>query len=255
MISIATYNLNGIRAAIKKGFKEWLVESFIDIICLQEIKASEDTAPIQEFESLGYHTYWNYAEKKGYSGVAVISKIKPDSVRIGCGIDKYDREGRILSLDFGDWTLINTYFPSGTTGEDRHQFKMGFLQDFQQWINDIMKTRDKIILVGDYNIVHTKLDIHNPDRKDNPSGYRPDERAWMDNWMNGGFIDAFRHKNPETRAFSWWSQRAGSRSKNLGWRIDYHTVSNNIADKILESYHLPDIVHSDHCPVIVNYDL
>ena len=255
MLSIVTYNLNGIRAAIKKGLLDWINDSQFDIICLQEIKVAAEDRPQMDIEALGYSTYRNHAEKKGYSGVAILSKQKPDAVRLGCGIEKYDREGRILSLDFGDWTLINAYIPSGTSGEERHNFKMEFLKDFQVWIEELKKTRKKIILVGDYNIVHTRLDIHNPDRKDNPSGYRPEERKWMDEWMDNGFVDAFRYKNPETKAFSWWSQRAGSRGKNLGWRIDYQSVTSNLSDKIIESYHLPDVVHSDHAPVVVKYDL
>ena len=255
MLKIASYNLNGIRSALQKNFAEWLTSSDIDIICIQETKVSDAHAPIQELEALGFHSYWHFAERKGYSGVAILTKIKPLSERIGCGIPKYDREGRIISLDFGGWTLMNCYFPSGSSGEERHDFKMEFLNDFLPWINKFKKTHPNLIVVGDYNIVHGRLDIHNPDRKDNPSGYRPEERAWMDQWFESGFTDAFRFKNPEAKEYSWWSFRAGSRSKNLGWRIDYQSVSDGLKDKIVEAYHLPDVKHADHCPVVVKYDL
>lgn len=255
MLKIATYNVNGIRSAIQKNLAEWIQSSNLDIICFQETKVSAPDAPIDQLESLGYHSFWAFADKKGYSGVATLCKQKPDAVRIGCGIPKYDAEGRILSLDFGDLTIINAYFPSGSSGDDRQAFKMEFLDDFYNWIQDLQKSRSKIILVGDYNIVHTGLDIHNPDRKDNPSGYKPEERAWMDKWFDLGFVDAFRLLNPTTKEYSWWSFRAGSRSKNLGWRIDYQSASQNLKSSIVASRQLIDVKQSDHCPVEVHYDL
>ena len=252
---IISYNVNGIRAAIKKGFIDFLKENDFDIICLQETKAMKEQVPVVLLEELGYTHHWNSAEKKGYSGVATFSKQKPDNVVLGCGIEKYDREGRIIRTDFGDWTLLNCYFPSGSSGEVRHDFKMDFLNDFYKWVNQLKKEREKLIVVGDYNIVHTELDIHNPKRKDNPSGYRPEEREWMTKWLNNGFTDAFRKINPEERQYSWWSYRAGSRGKDKGWRIDYQSVSNNMSDKIINAYQIKDAVHSDHCPVYLEIDI
>ena len=170
-------------------------------------------------------------------------------------MDIYDNEGRILRTDFGDWTLLNCYFPSGSSGEVRHEFKMKFLKDFRKWVDKLRKERPKLIIVGDYNIVHTELDIHNPTRKDNPSGYRPEERKWMTQWFKSGFSDAFRQMNPELRQYSWWSYRAASRAKDKGWRIDYQSVPNNMATKIKQAYQMKDVVHSDHCPVFLEIEV
>ena len=254
-LKIISYNVNGIRAAIKKGWTDWVKENDFDMICVQETKANPSQVPAAIFEEMGYHHHWHSAEKKGYSGVATFSKVKPTKVVEGCGIEKYDREGRIIRTDFGDWTLLNCYFPSGSSGEERHEFKMDFLDDFQKWIKKLKKERERLIIVGDYNIVHTELDIHNPKRKDNPSGYRPAERQWMSKWFSNGFTDAFRQMNPELRQYSWWSYRAGARQKDKGWRIDYQSVSSNMSDKIKASYQMKDVKHSDHCPVFLEIDI
>ena len=254
-IKIASYNVNGIRAAIKKGLVEWLKDRKFDIVCFQETKAQADQIDPTIFEELGYHLYWHSAEKKGYSGVATFSKIEPSAVHIGCGIEKYDREGRILRTDFDNWSLLNCYFPSGSSGEERHGFKMEFLKDLGPWFDSLKAERPNLIVLGDYNIVHQEMDIHNPKRKDNPSGYRPDERTWLDNYFNNGFIDAFRYCEPEKIEFSWWSYRAGARKNNKGWRIDYQAVGESLKAKINDAYHDHEAVHSDHCPVVVSYDL
>ncbi|MBK9149537.1 MAG: exodeoxyribonuclease III [Saprospiraceae bacterium] len=252
MLRIASYNINGFRSAVNAGFYEWLADQPYDIICFQETKSNKDQVDTGEVDNLGFHHYWHSAEKKGYSGVATFSKIEPDDVVEGMGNEIYDREGRILRTDFGDITLLNCYFPSGSSGEDRHEFKMQFLHDFRPYILDLKKSRPNLIIAGDYNIVHTRMDIHNPDRKDNPSGYRPDERAWLDAWFNEmGFTDAFRYKNPESIEFSWWSFRAGSKKKNLGWRIDYISVTDGLKNKIRSAGHRPEVLFSDHCPVEV----
>lgn len=255
MISIVSYNVNGIRSAISKSFWEWMQQEQPDIICLQETKALPSDVPILELEALGYRHFWHSAEKKGYSGVATFTKREPDNIVVGCGIDRYDREGRILRTDFGDWSLLNCYFPSGTTGEDRQAFKMGFLDDFYRWIEELKKERPKMIVVGDYNIAHREIDIHDPKGNKKSSGFLPEERAWMTKWFDNGFTDAFRYKYPELVEYSWWSFRAGSRSKNKGWRIDYQSVTNNLKDKIADVRQLTSIVHSDHCPVWMRIDL
>ncbi len=255
MISIVSYNVNGIRSAISKSFWEWMQQEQPDIICLQETKALPSDVPILELEALGYRHFWHSAEKKGYSGVATFTKREPDNIVVGCGIDRYDREGRILRTDFGDWSLLNCYFPSGTTGEDRQAFKMGFLDDFYRWIEELKKERPRMIVVGDYNIAHREIDIHDPKGNKKSSGFLPEERAWMTKWFENGFTDAFRYKYPELVEYSWWSFRAGSRNKNKGWRIDYQSVTNNLKDKIADVRQLTSIVHSDHCPVWMRIDL
>jgi exodeoxyribonuclease III len=254
-LNIISYNVNGIRSALSKGLAEWLAENGPDILCIQETKASPDQVGLLEIEALGYHHYWHSAEKKGYSGVATFSKIKPDKVVEGCGEPRFDSEGRILRTDFGDWTLLNCYFPSGTTGEVRQAVKMEFLDFFYDWVNDLHKERPNLIIVGDYNIAHTAIDIHDPVGNKKSSGFLPEERAWMTKWFANGFTDAFRHKHPDKVEYSWWSFRAGSRGKNKGWRIDYHSVSDNLRDRLLDAGHYNDAVHSDHCPVWMIIDL
>jgi len=253
--SIISYNINGIRAGLKKGLADWVQEVAPDIVCLQETKAHPEQVKEREvFTHLGYHQHWYSAEKKGYSGVAVFTKHKPVKVIEGCGIAKYDDEGRILHLDYEDWTLLNCYFPSGTTGEVRQDFKMEFLADFQRWVDELRKERPRLIVVGDYNIAHTEMDIHDPVRNKKTSGFLPEERAWLTEWFNSGFTDAFRFLNPDKVEYSWWSYRAQARSKNKGWRLDYQSISDNMQEKILEAYQMTDAVHSDHCPVYVKMD-
>ena len=254
--TIVSYNINGIRAALKKGLVDWLKAGDIDILCVQETKAMpEQVKERMLFEELGYQQYWFSAEKKGYSGVAIFSRIKPSQITTGCGIPAYDQEGRIIRADFGDWTLLNCYFPSGTSGELRQAFKMGFLDDFKQWVNELRKERPKLIIVGDYNIAHQEIDIHDPVRNKKNSGFLPEERAWMTDWFNDGFTDAFRHLNPEKIEYSWWSYRAQARARNKGWRIDYQSVSDNMKDQLLQAYQMTDAVHSDHCPVLLKIQL
>lgn len=252
-MKIVSYNVNGIRAAIKKGLVEWIAENDFDIICIQETKASPEQVDMTAFHDLGYKDYWHTAQKKGYSGVLVLTRIKPSIVKEGFDIDKYDAEGRIIRVDFGDWTLLNCYFPSGTSGDERQAFKYEFLDDIYSWIADLKKHRSKIILVGDYNIAHEAIDIHNP--KSKSSGFLPDERAWMTKWFENGFTDSYRFLNPEKIEYSWWSYRAGARAKNKGWRIDYQSVTDNLKDQLKAAHHISDAKHSDHCPVFLDIDL
>ncbi len=254
-ISIISYNVNGIRAAINKSFDQWLAEENPDIICLQESKAQPEQVDFAFAEKLGYHHYWHSAEKKGYSGVVTLSKVQPDRVVEGCGIEKYDQEGRIIRTDFGDWTLLNCYFPSGTTGDIRQQVKYEFLDDFFYWVEELKKERSKLIVVGDYNIAHTENDIHSPKTNQNSSGFLPEERAWMTKWFGNGFTDAFRQVHPEKTEYSWWSYRANARANNKGWRIDYQSVTNNLKEKVIDVRHLGEVKHSDHCPVWMKIDL
>ncbi|HET6243268.1 MAG: exodeoxyribonuclease III [Bacteroidetes bacterium] len=254
MPKIISYNVNGIRAAINKGWLDWLKSVNPDIVCLQEIKASPSQFDLEPFIKLGYHCFWNPAIKKGYSGVAILSKIQPSHVEIGCGIDKYDCEGRVLRTDFGDVSVLSVYMPSGSSGDLRQAFKMEWLEDFSEYIEKLKITRPKLIICGDYNICHKHIDIHNPKSNAKTSGFLPEERAWFDGFINSGFLDSFRHFNTDAHQYTWWSYRANARVKNLGWRIDYHLVTENLKDKLKSSYILPDAIHSDHCPVMVEMD-
>lgn len=254
MPRIITYNVNGIRAAMGKGLIDWMRAAKPDILCVQEIKASPEQVGVFEFEELGYHHYWYPAQKKGYSGVAIFSKEKPDKVTYGCGIKAYDDEGRFIRADYGDISVASIYHPSGSSGDDRQAFKMKWLSDFHAYVDELKKTRPKLILSGDYNICHKAIDIHNPKSNANTSGFLPEEREWFDKFVESGYMDTFRHFNQEPHQYSWWSYRAGSRGKNLGWRIDYNMVTENMVDKLQRSVILPEAMHSDHCPVSLDID-
>ncbi len=249
---IISYNVNGIRAAIKKGFIDWLKTNPADIICLQEIKATQGDVNVKELEALGFHHHWYSAQKKGYSGVAVFSKIKPDNVTYGHGHVASDDEGRILQVDFGDIHLINAYFPSGTSGDERQSFKYQWLEYFFTWVNKIKEQYPKIVLVGDYNIAHQEIDIHDPKGNKNSSGFLPDERAWMTKFLGSGWIDTFREFHPEPHRYSWWSQRFPTvRLNNKGWRIDYIAVTEPLKKQLVNADIFHDVKHSDHCPIYV----
>jgi exodeoxyribonuclease III len=254
-MKIITYNVNGIRAAMNKGLVDWLKASNADVLCLQEIKATPDQVDVAQFENLGYYLYWYPAQKKGYSGVAIFSKIKPNHVEYGCGIDAYDFEGRMIRADFDNCSVLCAYHPSGSSGDERQVFKMKWLADFQKYINTLKQTVPNLILVGDYNICHKAIDIHNPKSNANTSGFLPEERDWLEQFIQSGFTDSFRLFNEEPHQYSWWSYRAGARSKNLGWRIDYNLVANHLTNKLTRSVILPDAMHSDHCPVLVEIDV
>jgi len=254
MPRIITYNVNGIRAAMSKGLLEWMRATDPDILCVQEIKASPEQVGVFEFEEMGYHHYWYPAQKKGYSGVAIFSKLKPDNVVYGCGIPEYDAEGRVIRADFGDVSVLSVYHPSGSSGDERQSFKMKWLDDFTHYIQQLREERNKLIISGDYNICHKPIDIHNPKANANTSGFLPEEREWFDRFVNLGYIDSFRQFNSEPHQYSWWSYRAGARGKNLGWRIDYNMVTTNLQDKLQRSVILNQAMHSDHCPVLLELD-
>jgi exodeoxyribonuclease-3 len=250
-MKIVTYNVNGIRAAMSKGLIEWIKQVNPDVLCVQEIKANPEQVGVFEFEELGYHHYWYPAQKKGYSGVAIFSKTKPNNVSYGCGIKEYDDEGRILRADFENVSVMSVYHPSGSSGDLRQEFKMKWLSDFQNYIHELQKVHPKLVLSGDFNICHKPIDIHNPKSNANTSGFLPEEREWMEQFINSGFIDSFRHFNNEPHQYSWWSYRAGARAKNLGWRIDYNLTTENLKQHLKNSIIMPDAMHSDHCPVLL----
>lgn len=247
-MKIITYNVNGIRSALSKGLITWIMREKPDVLCLQETKAQPDQIPVDELQALGYHCHWFSAEKKGYSGVGLLSLKQPDNVVYGMGIDQYDTEGRLIRADFGNLTVISAYHPSGTTGEFRQSFKMEWLEDFYDYAHNLLEIRPNLILSGDYNICHRAIDIHDPIRNATNSGFLPEEREWMEDFLNSGFTDTFRYFNKNPHNYTWWSYRAGARTRNLGWRIDYNMVSNSLRSKLLGAWISSGAIHSDHCP-------
>ena len=247
-MKIISYNVNGIRAAIKKGFLEWLKAANPDIICIQETKANKEQVPSEGFDLAGYpYQYWFSAQKKGYSGVAIFCKEKPNHIAYGTGIETMDFEGRNLRVDFDNVSVMSMYLPSGTN-QARLDFKFNYMKQIQDYLINLKKEIPKLIVCGDYNICHEAIDIHNPKMK-GVSGFLPEEREWIGTFIDNGFIDSFRHLNKEPHHYSWWSYRANSRANNKGWRIDYNMVSAPLKENISRAFILPDAKHSDHCPI------
>lgn len=252
---IISYNVNGIRSAITKGLLEWLQTEPADIVCFQELKAARESIPTESFEALGFETYWFPAQKKGYSGVGVITKRTPIKVTYGNTYEQSDFEGRVIQLEFEDFILINAYFPSGSSGEERQVYKYQWLDEFYEFISKVQAQGKPLVICGDYNICHKEMDIHNPKNNKDTSGFLPEERAWMDKWFANDMVDTFRVLQPEPHHYSWWSFRANARNNNKGWRIDYISVSKALETKIVEAAIYPDVKQSDHCPVYVNLEL
>lgn len=253
---IISYNVNGIRSAIKKGLLDWLKTNPADIICLQETKAAKDNVDPTLFNALGYEDYWFSAQKKGYSGVAVFTKIKPNHVQYGTGHKVSDDEGRVIQFDVGDTRLVNAYFPSGTSGDERQSFKYVWLDEFNAYLNGLKKKYPKLIVCGDYNIAHKDIDIHDPKGNKNSSGFLPQEREWMTKFLSNGWIDTFREFHTEPHRYSWWSQRFPTvRLNNKGWRIDYINVTEPLKKNLKDAEIFADVKHSDHCPVYVEIEL
>ena len=254
-MNIISYNVNGIRAALKKGFIEWLIAANPDVLCLQETKARPEQLDLSFFEQAGYpYHYWYSAQKKGYSSVAILCKEKPIHIEYGTGIDYMDFEGRNLRVDFEDVSVMSLYLPSGTNPA-RLAYKFTYMDDFQTYINKLKKNVPNLVICGDYNICHAPIDIHDPIRNAKVSGFLPEERFWLDGFIQSGFVDSFRALNNKPYQYSWWSYRANSRANNKGWRIDYAMVSEPLSIKISRAYILPQAFHSDHCPVGVTLDL
>ncbi len=255
MKRILSYNVNGIRAAIGKDFFKWLEQESPDVLCVQETKAQPGQMQEEQFKKMGYSIFTYSAEKKGYSGVAIICKEKPLRVEYGMNNPKYDVEGRVIRADFEGFSVISAYFPSGTTGGPRQDYKMDFLADFYAYLKELRKEHPNLIIAGDYNICRLWIDIHNPEKQQKTSGFLPEEREWFQQFVDDGYVDSFREINEEPHNYSWWSYRAGARAKNKGWRIDYHMVTAPLKAKIKDAGILPNVVHSDHCPVWVEMDL
>lgn len=250
-MKIISYNVNGIRAALKKGFLDWLEAANPDILCLQETKAHKEQLDTSVFEALGYnYHYWFSAEKKGYSSVAILCKTEPKHVEYGTGIESMDFEGRNIRVDYEEFSVMSLYLPSGTN-EARLDFKLNYMDEFLDYVTELRKTVPNLVICGDYNICHTEIDIHNPKQNKNTSGFLPVEREWLTKFIDSGFIDSFRLLNKEPHHYSWWSYRANARNNNKGWRIDYHMVTEPLRESIDRAYILPEAKHSDHCPIVL----
>lgn len=252
-MKIASYNVNGIRAALKKGFIDWLTATDPDVICLQEIKAQEDQLDLNVFSEAGYkYNYWFSAQKKGYSGVAILSKTEPNHLEFGTGIESMDFEGRNIRADFDNVSVMSLYLPSGTN-DARLNFKLNYMDEFQDYINSLKKDFPKLVICGDYNICHEAIDIHNPKMK-GVSGFLPEEREWLGNFLDSGLVDTFRYLNPELQKYSWWSYRANARANNKGWRLDYALATKPLQENLKRSVILTEAVHSDHCPILLELE-
>ena len=252
-MKIISYNVNGIRAALKKDFIGWLKSANPDVICLQETKAMKEQLDLEVFEEAGYiYNYWYSAQKKGYSGVAILSKIEPNHVEFGTGIESMDFEGRNIRADFDGVSVMSLYLPSGTNSA-RLSHKFEYMDMFQEYINNLKEEIPNLVICGDYNICHEEIDIHNPKMK-GVSGFLPEEREWLGQFIDSGFTDSFRYLHPENQTFSWWSYRANSRANNKGWRLDYALVSQPLQENIKRAVILTEAVHSDHCPILVEIE-
>lgn len=256
-MKIISYNVNGIRAAMRKGLNEWIDSTQPDVMGLQEIKAQPEQIQdeISTLDQLGYRSFWYPAEKKGYSGVAILSKNEPNHIEYGTGIEYMDKEGRVLRADFDDFSFISVYVPSGTNMEARLDFKMQFCYDFMDYIQTLKKQIPNLIISGDYNICHEAIDIHDPVRNAKISGFLPMEREWLSSYIDKcELIDSFRYFVKEPHHYSWWSYRANARANNKGWRIDYHMVSRPMEHRMKRAAILSEAKHSDHCPILVEID-
>ncbi len=239
---------------MKKGFIDWLIATDPDVICLQEIKAMKEQVDLTLFEAAGYpYNYWFSAQKKGYSGVAILSKTKPDQVVYGTGIDYMDFEGRNIRADFGDISVMSMYLPSGTNLA-RLEYKLTYMANFQKYADALRMTNPNLIVLGDYNVCHKAIDIHDPVRNKNVSGFLPVEREWIGNFIKSGFIDSFRHFNEAPDNYTWWSYRANARVNNKGWRLDYGMVAETLRDRLMRSVILSEAKHSDHCPILLELE-
>ncbi len=255
-MKILSWNVNGLRAAHKKGFLDYLKKESPDVLCLQETKALPSQLPPELLHTPGYHAHWNSALRPGYSGVGVYSKIEPLSVKKGFDIPRFDDEGRVLELEFaGGLVVMGVYFPNGKMNEDRLRYKMDFYEEMLKRLQGLRKKGKKIVVCGDYNTEHKPIDLKHPRENEGTSGFLPQEREWIDRLVAAGFIDTFRVFNNEPEQYSWWDMRTRARERNAGWRIDYHFVSDNLKPALKDAFIRPEILGSDHCPVGVFLEL
>ncbi len=245
-----SWNVNGIRAAARKGFLDWFAAHNPDVVSLQELKAKPEQLDEALKSPSGYHAAWCCAQKPGYSGVAVFTRQKPDLVAVGCGVPEYDAEGRVLRVDLGDLTVVNIYFPHSRRDLSRLDFKMAFCEYILDWLKKLKAERPNLVVCGDYNTAHQDLDLTHYKTNRKNAGFLPVEREWMDRFLAHGFHDVFRERHPdEAGHHTWWSNRKGVREKNVGWRIDYHCVADTLLDRVVDVGHQQEVRGSDHCPV------
>jgi len=251
-MKIYSWNVNGIRAIAKKGFLTWMKNNQADIVCLQESKASPDQLGFELTELENFHSYFAWAERKGYSGVVTYSKKEPCEIKIGLGNEKFDREGRTIITKYKDFTLFNIYFPNGKASPERLAYKMAYYDFLLTHLKELLKTEKNIIICGDVNTAHQEIDLARPKENSQISGFLKEERAWIDKLLDVGFIDSFRALHPDLKdQYSWWSQRSGARQRNVGWRIDYFFISSNLRKKLKKAEIHQDILGSDHCPISI----
>jgi exodeoxyribonuclease-3 len=246
---LLSWNVNGIRSIKSKGFLEWLNNESPDILCLQETKVSPDQLDADLKEPAGYRTYWNQPERKGYAGVAVFTKEKPGEVRYDFGESKIDLEGRAIIAEFPGFTLCNVYFPNGKSGPERLKYKMAFYDVFLEYADGLKDKGGKLVVCGDVNTAHDEIDLARPKENSKVSGFLPEERAWMDKWVAHGYTDTFRHFHKEPGQYSYWDIKTGARARNVGWRIDYFFVSENLLPRVTKAFIMPEVMGSDHCPI------
>lgn len=251
-MKLISWNVNGLRSVHKKNFREWFEKETADIVCLQEIKINADVIAKDEdfYHPAGYHSAWAFADKAGYSGLALYSKREPDEVRTGLGIPKFDSEGRWLEADFGSMTLVNSYWPNSQRDHARLPFKLEFCLAAEKRLQALRKKGREVIICGDFNIAHTEIDLRNPKTNMKNAGFLPEERAWMTNFLDTlEWVDSFRKFEKGPDHYTWWSYRPGVREKNIGWRLDYFLVNKEASDRLKAATHCPDVFGSDHCPV------
>lgn len=248
-IKILSWNVNGVRAAVKKGFLDWLQKESPDIICIQETKISRENLTKDLLEPPGYHTYWNHAERKGYSGVATIAKESPVDVQNGFGISQFDIEGRVILTEYPEFKLFNVYFPNGKQSEERLKYKMDFYEEFLQYLEPLRAKGEKLIVCGDVNTAHKEIDLARPKENEKVSGFLPVEREWLDKLIDNGYVDIFRRFNPEPGQYTWWDMKSRARDRNVGWRIDYFFITENLVSSVDKAFIMPEVFGSDHCPI------
>lgn len=248
-MKIYSWNVNGLRAVAKKGFSEWLDKEQPDILCLQETKAAPEQLEDSLRNPTGYSGYFSSAQKKGYSGVATYSKQKPLNIEYGLGIEKFDSEGRVLITDHKDFLLFNVYFPNGKKDQERLNYKMEFYEAILKYFDSLKKKGKKIVICGDVNTAHKEIDLARPKENEKVSGFLPIERAWIDKLISHGYIDTFREFSKEPNQYTWWDLVTRARDRNVGWRIDYFFVSDNLRGNLKKAWIMPDVMGSDHCPI------
>jgi len=251
---LLSWNVNGLRAIYKKNFMEWFEKENANIYCIQETKSHKEQLPKKLVERSGYNSYFAQAERKGYSGVALWSKIKPEKVSYELGLPRFDTEGRLIQTDYTNFTLFNVYFPNGKASKERLQFKMDYYETFLKKMNDLLQQDKRIVICGDVNTAHKGIDLARPKENEKVSGFLPIEREWIDRLIELGFIDSFRYLHKEPEQYSWWDYKTRARERNVGWRIDYFFISNNLKDNLKSAFIESEVMGSDHCPIGIDLD-